>query len=228
MRACCASVSKPPSSSLYPQLQKSAPRRQVSLSGTDESRNQQKSVLRSRRRLACKSCYKVDRRMGGWALEGPQVLPLPGGIAPNRGRETLRLGQAGSGAPGELRRFGRGPGAASRGKSRAGWGETPGGQADSVGPGRARDPNSDPEKKAWRTPNSGLHSSPRSPEDRAHSLYSTFASRPVPLLGSPTNMAPLLPGHDLAPGPERRNRREPGGRRWLEDFRSPLPRPLSG
>ena len=90
--------------------------------------------------------------MGGWALEGPQVLPLPGGIAPNQGGKTLRLGQAGSGAPGELRRLGRGPGAASRGKPRAAWGETPGDQAGSVGPGRAGDSNSDPERRRGEPP----------------------------------------------------------------------------
>lgn len=38
------------------------------------------------------------------------------------------LGEAGSGAPGSLRRLGRGHRAAFQGKTRAVWGETPGGQ----------------------------------------------------------------------------------------------------
>lgn len=97
----------------------------------------------------------VTRSTGEWAAgpwRVPRSSPYLGGIAPNRGGETLRLGQVGSGAPGELRRLGRGPGAASRGKPRAGWGETPGGQADRVGPGRAGDSNSDPERRRGEPP----------------------------------------------------------------------------
>lgn len=59
-------------------------------------------------------------------------------------------------------------------------------------------------------------SSPHSPAGRARYHSSRFASRPVPLPGSPSNMAPSLPGHDLPTGPrggaERSTKAGGGGR----------------
>ena len=92
----------------------------------------------------------ANGRLGPGGSPGPP--PTWGGIAPNRGGETLRLEQVGSGAPGELPEVGAGPRSGSRGKPRAGWGETPGGQADSVGPGRAGNSNSDPERRRGEPP----------------------------------------------------------------------------
>lgn len=86
---------------------------------------------------------------------------------------------------------------------------------ENPGPGRLDEPRSEAGRDEARRPQrkpvapAGPSARGRSPAALIHSLThpratrylsSGLSTRPVPLSGSPINMAPLLPGHDLARG----------------------------